>query len=148
MYTVREAMLPPNFSVTTAAEAAVGQMKQMKHPSRTSFTSPSAKYIIRRTKKAEMDVRINCNQKCHARGRRLDMPILQNVTYNRAKMTYGTISTNAGPMTSPIGWSSGTSLNNRYNTLPTSMAHSRVHFFTNDKTLFISILDFLNVMIK
>ena len=42
IYTVIVAMLPPSFSVTTAAAAAVGQMTQMNTPSSTTFVSVSA----------------------------------------------------------------------------------------------------------
>ena len=57
VYTVMVAMLPPSFSVTTAAAAAVGQMTMTNIPSHTILTSGDVRFTMTRTMSADSVVR-------------------------------------------------------------------------------------------
>ena len=80
MYTVIEAILPPSFSVITGAAAAVGQITQIKTPSKIIFVSADVVKEITKTTVAESNVRIHCKQICHLRGLNSSSLILQKVT--------------------------------------------------------------------
>ena len=105
---VSEAMLPPNFSVITGAAAAVGHITQMNTPSRISFTEASEVSEMSHTTAPDRHIRMNCNQKCHLRGRKSCNCILQKVTNNKAKSTIGNMPVSTGSHTSPTGASTGT----------------------------------------
>ena len=74
-------MPPPSFSVSTGAAAAVGQMTQMNTPSMMilASTSSAGRSLMTRTTMAVSSTLMPCSAKCHLRGRKLCMSILQNV---------------------------------------------------------------------
>lgn len=80
VYMVSEPMLPPSFSVTTGAAAAVGQMIQINIPSSRSFTSASEVNVISHTKNPDKAMRMPWRIKCHVRGFISFICILQKVT--------------------------------------------------------------------
>ena len=80
VYIVSDVMLPPSFSVMTAAAAAVGQITHRKQPSHSSRASGFVVCTIISTSSPESEMRMPWRIKCHVRGWSSLTSILQNVT--------------------------------------------------------------------